>query len=65
MVKVIGLDAKNEHLAHYVLELSLLQPRFLVYSPSLLAASAIYLIKKIRKTETPWSTTMTSFVAYE
>ena len=47
--KVIGLELKNYHLAQYILELSLIQPRFLNYQPSLLAASAIYLIKKIRK----------------
>lgn len=53
--KVVGLELKNYHLAQYILELSLLQPRFLNYQPSLLAASAIYLIKKIRKTESVWS----------
>jgi hypothetical protein len=30
-----------------------------------MAAAAIYLIKKIRKGETPWNQTMASFVGYE
>jgi G2/mitotic-specific cyclin-B, other len=52
-------------LAHYILELSLLQPRFLNYPSSLKAASVIYLIKKIRKSESSWTTMMTTLVGYE
>lgn len=63
--KALGLELKNQHLAHYLLELSLLQPKFLNYSPSLMAASVIYLIKKIRKSETPWNPNMTLIVGYE
>lgn len=62
---VIGLQPKNQHLAQYILELSLLQSKFLQYSPSLMAASAIYLIKKIRKTEAVWSSWMSEIVSYE
>jgi len=54
--KIIGLELKNYHLAQYILELSLIQPRFLKYQPSMLAVSVIYLIKKIRKSESIWST---------
>jgi len=50
---------KNKNLAHYILELSLLQPKFLNFAPSLMASSVIYLIKKIRKTETAWNDSMT------
>jgi hypothetical protein len=63
--RAIGLEPKNHHLAHYILELSLLQGRFLSYSPSLLAASVVYLIKKIRKSESAWGPSMGSLVGYE
>ena len=55
LCKVIGLEAKNQHLAQYVLELALLQPKFLNFCPSLMASAAIYLIKKIRKSESAWT----------
>jgi cyclin B len=63
--KIIGLEPKNQHLAQYVLELALLQPKFLNYAPSLMASAAIYLIKKIRKSESSWSDVMTSMVGYK
>jgi cyclin B len=63
--KVIGLEPKNFHLAQYLLELSMLKSRFLVYSPSLIASSAIYLIKKIRKSESSWNELMTTLVGYK
>ena len=63
--KSIGLELKNQHLAHYILELSLLQPKFLNYQPSLMAASAIYLIKKIRKSETSWNSAMSALVEFD
>ncbi len=47
-----------------MLELALLQPKFLAYPPSLMASAAIYLIKKIRKSETPWSEAISSMVGY-
>jgi G2/mitotic-specific cyclin-B, other len=47
-----------------VLELALLQPKFLAYPPSLMASAAIYLIKKIRKSEVPWSDAIASMVGY-
>jgi len=58
------MEAKNQHLAQYVLELAQLNPKFLNYAPSLIASAAIYLIKKIRKSETPWSETMAWVVSY-
>jgi hypothetical protein len=39
------------HLTQYILELALLDMRFLGFKPSLLAASAIYLVNKIRKVD--------------
>ena len=65
LCRVIGLEAKNQHLAQYVLELALLQSKFLSYPPSLIASAAIYLIKKIRKSESSWSDVMTSMVGYK
>ena len=47
--KLMDLTEKNYHLAQYVLELTLNHVKFLNYPPSLIAASTIYLIKKIRK----------------
>ena len=47
--KISGMDIKNFYLAQYVLELSLLDAKFLEYKPSLIGASVIYLINKIRK----------------
>jgi hypothetical protein len=44
------LSAKNVHLGQYILELALTKPKFLKYSPSLIACATIYLVKKIRKT---------------
>ncbi|KAM3129512.1 cell division [Paramecium bursaria] len=46
------LDTKNKYLAQYILELALVDYRFSFYKPSQLAASAIYLVNKIRK-QTP------------
>lgn len=43
----------------------MLDPKYLNYPPSLLAASVIYLIKKIRKSEATWSSSMTALVAYD
>jgi hypothetical protein len=43
----------------------LIQPKFLIYTPSLIAASTIYLIKKIRKGEKPWNESMNALVDYD
>lgn len=64
LCRVGGMEAKNQHLAQYLLELALLQPRFLSYPPSLMASATIYLIKKIRKSEAPWNETVASLVGY-
>jgi hypothetical protein len=54
LAKMIQMEEKNFHLAQYVLELSLLDMRFLDYAPSHVACSAIYLINKIRKRSESW-----------
>ena len=54
LAKISGMDPKNFHLAQYVLELAMLDTKFLSYKPSILASSAIYLINKIRKRSTAW-----------
>jgi transcription initiation factor TFIIIB Brf1 subunit/transcription initiation factor TFIIB len=50
-VKIIKMSYKNMHLTQYILELALLDMTFLSFKPSLLAASAIYLVNKIRKVD--------------
>ena len=63
--KISNMDAKNFHLAQYVLELSLLDTRFLEYKPSLLASSVIYLINKIRKRSEAWPDLLMAATNYE
>ena len=65
LAKVAGLESKNMHLGQYVLELALFKPKCLEYSPSLLASSCIYLIKKIRKCDSAWNETMVKLVGYK
>lgn len=64
LCKIAGLEGKNMHLGQYVLELALFKPKFLEYSPSLMACSCIYLIKKIRKCENAWSDQLLKLVGY-
>ena len=52
--KICKMEQKNFHLAQYVLEMSLLDTKFLEFKPSLMASSAIYLINKIRKRTESW-----------
>lgn len=63
--KICNMELKNFYLAQYVLELSLLNIKFLEYKPSLLASSAIYLINKIRKRTEAWSDLMMAATGYE
>lgn len=58
------MDPKNFHLAQYVLELSLLETKFLDFKPSLIASSAIYLINKIRKRPESWPHELESLTGY-
>lgn len=63
--RISKMDAKNFHLAQYVLELCLLDTRFLDYKPSLLASAAIYLINKIRKRSEAWPDLLIAATNYE
>lgn len=47
--KVARADDKQSNLAKYLIELPLIEQRMLKYPPSNLAASAIYLARKITK----------------
>ncbi len=64
MSKVAELEPKNIHLGQYVLELALTKPKFLSYEPSILACATIYLIKKIRRSETAWSEQLSKVINY-
>jgi len=55
LAKICKMEEKNFHLAQYILEMSLLNTKFLEYKPSLMASSVIYLVNKIRKINEPWS----------
>lgn len=63
--KLTKMEAKNFHLAQYVMELSLLQTKFLDYKPSLIASAAIYLINKIRKRNESWPDLLVAATGYE
>lgn len=65
LAKISNMDVKNSHLAQYVLELSLLDVKFLEYKPSLMASSAIYLINKIRKKSEAWSDLLMAATGYD
>ncbi|XP_010915931.1 cyclin-A1-4 [Elaeis guineensis] len=55
-----------EFLANYVAELSLLEYNMLCYSPSLIAASAIFLAKFIlQPTKRPWNATLVHYTLYK
>lgn len=43
------MDEKNMMLAKYIIEFALLEYKLLIYTPSNLACSAIYLVNKIKK----------------
>lgn len=44
----MSMDVKNRLLAQYIIELALVEYKFVHYKPSHLAASAVYLVNKIR-----------------
>ena len=63
--KVAGADQISFDLARYLIELPLVEYRMIKYSPSNLAASALYLTHKIRKSEGPaWSEVMQSHTGH-
>lgn len=63
--KIINYDPKKLCLAQYTLELALMDTRFLKFKPSLMAASAIFLINKIKRSETVWPDALMAASGYE
>lgn len=59
-----NFDEKMVMLARFLLELSLVEYKMLRYSPSNLASSAIYLVKKIKKLE-GWSNVLIRNTKYQ
>ncbi|CAK72279.1 unnamed protein product (macronuclear) [Paramecium tetraurelia] len=62
--RIAGLDTKNLFLAQYLLELSIVDIKFMNYKPSFLTSAAIYLVHKIRKTPQSWNEEMQSTTGY-
>ena len=58
-------DHKKACLAQYVLELALLERRFIGCKGSLMAASAIYLINKIKRVDSAWPDQLMAASGYE
>ena len=54
LCKLLSYDQKKEYLAQYLLEICLLDTKFLKYRSSLLGASAIYLVNKVKRREEVW-----------
>lgn len=63
--KLVNYDPKNYCLAQYTLELALIDVRFLKFKPSLLAASAIFLINKIKRADIVWPDVLMAASGYE
>lgn len=63
--RLAGLEPKKLCLAHYALELALTDSRFLKFKPSLLAASAIFLVNKIKRAEVVWPDVLVAASGYE
>ena len=59
------LSQKNTYIAHYILELSLLDHRFFQFQPSLLGSAVVYLVHKIRKLSPSWSESLIELTKYE
>ena len=51
---IVKLSPKNRFIAQYILELSLTESSFLEFSPSIMGASVLYLVNKIRKLSPSW-----------
>lgn len=63
--KIANVDVKLFNFARYLIELPLIEYRMLKYSPSNLAASALFLAQKIMHREEPaWNETMTQHSGY-
>ncbi len=62
----LTLDSvRSFYLAQYILEFSMLEYRYLLYSPSIKAASSLYIARKILKLEPCWSKTLQEYSNYQ
>jgi len=62
--KVNGLAEQHRHLAQYLAELTLPEVKMIRFTPSHLAAAAIYLSNKLMKQPVAWSQTMCNQTGY-
>jgi cyclin B len=62
---LLEYEPKRFFLAQYILELALLDARFLRYRPSLQAAATIYLINKIKRSEAVWPDIIVAASGYD
>lgn len=60
--KVAALNERNEHFMYYLMELALLEYSFLKYTPSMIAASAVYLTTYFDAT--PWNDDLIEHTRY-
>lgn len=63
--KIADYDQKKFYLAQYTLELALMDLKFLKFKPSMLAASTIFLINKIKRAEVVWPDVLMAASGYE
>ena len=60
-----NLSKKNTFIAHYILEMSLVDTRFYQYPSSIMGSAVVYLVHKIRKICPGWSTELKELTGYE
>lgn len=60
----LGTNMKAIHLAHYMIELSLIEAEMLKYSPSMIAASALYIGNKLLDKEDKWNEQIDNKIGY-
>ena len=65
LCKLLQYDSKKEHLAQYIIELALLDAKFLKYRSSLLASSTIYLVNKVKRRDEIWPDEVREVSGYE
>ena len=53
--KLVQADDTISNLSHYLVELPLIEYKMLKFTPSMVAAGAVYLAMKILKRENPWN----------
>merc|ERR1719281_1900458 len=62
--RINGCDEVHRQLARYVCELTILDMKFLKYSPSLLAASALFLANKLLRQHPSWPSSLIQNTRY-